>query len=82
MADKKKAGAFDIRVVIALLIGIYGVVLTILGIVEKQPEVDKAAGININLWGGIGMLVFTALFVAWARLRPIAVPIEEESTDQ
>jgi hypothetical protein len=82
MADKKKAGAFDIRVVIALLIGIYGVVLTILGIVEKQSEVDKAAGININLWGGIGMLVFTALFVAWARLRPIAVPIEEESTDQ
>ncbi|TDW23916.1 hypothetical protein [Kribbella kalugense] len=82
MADKKKAGAFDIRVVIALLIGIYGVVLTILGIVEKQSEVDKAAGININLWGGIGMLVFTALFVLWARLRPIAVPVEEDATEQ
>lgn len=63
MADKKKAGAFDIRIVIALLVGIYGVVLTILGIAESQAEVDKAAGININLWGGIGMLVFAALFV-------------------
>jgi hypothetical protein len=35
------------------------------------------AGLNINLWGGITMLVFAALFVAWARLRPIAVPVEQ-----
>ncbi|MFF0345510.1 hypothetical protein [Kribbella sp. NPDC004875] len=78
MAENKKAGAFDIRIVIAALVGIYGLVLTILGIVEKQAEIDKAAGININLWGGIGMLVFAALFVAWTRLRPIAVPAEDE----
>ncbi|GAA1678475.1 hypothetical protein ACFTSF_27620 [Kribbella sp. NPDC056951] len=77
MAEKKKAGAFDIRVVIATLIGLYGVILTVLGIVEKQAEIDKAAGININLWGGIAMLVFAGLFVLWARLRPIAVPVEE-----
>ena len=82
MADKKKAGAFDIRIVIAALVGIYGVLLTILGIVEKQAEIDKAAGININLWGGLGMLVFTALFVLWTRLRPIAVPVEEDATEQ
>lgn len=82
MAEKKKAGAFDIRIVIAALIGIYGVVLTILGLVQSQPETEKAAGININLWGGIGMLVFTALFVLWARLRPIAVPVENESSEQ
>ncbi|MFF0270292.1 hypothetical protein [Kribbella sp. NPDC004536] len=77
MAEKKKAGAFDIRVVIALLVGIYGVVLTILGITGSKAEVEKAAGVNINLWGGIGMLVFAALFVLWARLRPIAVRDEE-----
>ena len=76
MAEKKKAGAFDIRVVIATLIGIYGLVLTILGIIADPKEVDKAAGININLWGGIAMLAFAALFVAWARLRPIVVPAE------
>jgi hypothetical protein len=81
MAEKKKAGAFDIRIVIATLVGIYGVVLTVLGIVEKQAEIDKAAGININLWGGIGMLVFTAVFVLWARLRPIAVPIDSKPAD-
>ena len=74
--EKKKAGAFDIRVVIATLIAIYGVVLTILGIIADPKEVDKADGININLWAGIAMLVFAALFVLWARLRPIAVPAE------
>jgi len=76
--EKKKAGAFDIRVVIATLIAIYGVVLTILGIIADPKEVDKADGININLWGGVAMLVFAALFVLWARLRPIAVPAEPE----
>jgi hypothetical protein len=76
MAEKKKAGAFDIRIVIAALIGIYGVLLTVLGIVEKQTEIDKAAGLNINLWGGVTMLVFAVLFPLWARWRPI-VPVEK-----
>jgi hypothetical protein len=53
------------------------VVLTILGIIADPEEVDKAAGLNINLWGGIAMLVFAALFVLWARLRPIVVPVEK-----
>jgi hypothetical protein len=77
VGPRKEAGAFDIRVVIATLIAIYGVVLTVLGIIADPKEVDKAAGININLWGGLAMLVFAALFVVWARLRPIVVPVEE-----
>ena len=77
--QQKKTGAFDIRVVIAALVGIYGLVLTILGIIADPDEVAKAAGININLWGGIAMLVFAALFVLWARLRPIVVPVEEQA---
>lgn len=80
--QKKKAGAFDIRVMIAALIGIYGLVLTILGIIAEPHEVAKAAGININLWGGIAMLVFAAAFVLWARLRPIVVPVETAAKRQ
>jgi hypothetical protein len=72
--QQRKAGAFDIRVMIALLIGIYGVVLTVLGIIADPDEVAKADGLNINLWTGIGMLVFSAGFVLWARIRPIVVP--------
>ena len=32
---------------------------------------NKAAGLNIDLWAGIGMLVFAALMIAWALLRPV-----------
>jgi hypothetical protein len=79
VVPKKKAGAFDIRVVIAVLVAVYGVILTILGIIADPAEVDKADGLNINLWGGIAMLVFAALFIVWARLRPIVVPVEKTS---
>ncbi|HVV09981.1 hypothetical protein [Amycolatopsis sp.] len=72
----RKAGAFDIRLIIALLTGVYGIVLTIMGATTTDgPEIDKAAGVNINLWAGIGLLIFTALFVAWALWRPIRVPV-------
>ena len=72
----RKAGAFDIRLIIALLTGVYGVVLTVMGTAfTTQADLDKAAGVNINLWAGIGLLVFTAIFVAWALLRPIVVPV-------
>ncbi|MGW1677777.1 hypothetical protein [Saccharopolyspora sp. NPDC002376] len=70
------AGAFDIRTIIALLFAIYGAVITVVGVVQPHSEIDKSAGVNINLWAGVGMLVFAAVFIAWARLRPIAVPDE------
>jgi hypothetical protein len=56
-----KAGAFDIRVFIASLIGIYGVVLVM------------TDGVNMNLFAGIGMIIFSAAFLIWARLRPVVV---------
>lgn len=78
-----KAGAFDVRLVIALLTGVYGIVLTIMGAAAtSQADLDKAAGVNINLWAGIGMLIFTALFVLWALVRPIRVPVEAPAGDE
>ncbi|MER7010017.1 hypothetical protein ABT324_01120 [Saccharopolyspora sp. NPDC000359] len=74
------AGAFDIRTVIALLFVIYGAVLVVVSLVQPHTEVDKSAGVNINLWAGVGMLVFAAVFIAWARLRPIRVPDEPAET--
>lgn len=79
----RRAGAFDIRLIIALLTGVYGLVITIMGAaVTPQSEIDRAAGVNINLWAGIGMLVFTALFVLWALVRPIRVPVEEPADER
>lgn len=67
------AGAFDIRNIIGALIGIYGVILTLMGIFG-DPETEKTGGWNANLWAGIAMLVVGAVFLAWARLRPVIVP--------
>lgn len=79
----RRAGAFDIRTIIALLFGIYGVVLLIMGIgFTSEADIQRAAGVNINLWVGIGLVVVAALFVAWARWRPVVVPAEtSESGD-
>jgi xanthine/uracil/vitamin C permease (AzgA family) len=71
----RRTAAFDIRFVIALLIGVYGLVTTVLGLwVTTDAEIERSAGVNINLWAGIGMLVAAALFVLWAWWRPLRVP--------
>ena len=76
------AGAFDIRTIIAMLIGLYGVVLVLTGLLgTSDQDLRDAGGMNINLDAGIGMLVVAALFVAWARLRPVRVPDEVDQDD-
>jgi drug/metabolite transporter (DMT)-like permease len=71
---KRRAGVFDIRTFIAALIGIYGLVLVVMGIVgPSEDDLDKTAGLNINLWAGIGMVVAAALFQGWAMWRPVVV---------
>jgi membrane-bound ClpP family serine protease len=72
---KRKVGAFDIRFVIGGLIGLYGVVLTLLGLFNaSDEELARGDGVNINLWAGLGMIVFAVVFAAWARWRPVIVP--------
>ncbi|MGI8305473.1 hypothetical protein [Saccharopolyspora hattusasensis] len=75
------AGAFDIRTIIALLFGIYAVVLIVVGATAGADDVAKSGGIDINLYSGIGMLVFSAAFAVWARLRPIAAPAADEGPE-
>lgn len=79
---KQAAGAFDIRNVIAGLIGFYGIVLVIVGIVDPSEEaLAKAGGVNANLWAGIVMVVVAVGFALWSRLRPIVVeaPRDDEA---
>ncbi|MGD9526794.1 hypothetical protein [Pseudonocardia sp.] len=62
---------FDLRIVIAMLFGVYGLILTVMGVIQDDPaQLAKAGGLNLNLWTGIGMLVFAALMAMWQRLRP------------
>ncbi|MCX4744380.1 hypothetical protein OG455_02420 [Kitasatospora sp. NBC_01287] len=63
---------FDLRWILALLFTFYGAVLTVMGAAfTSQRDLDRAGGINVNLWMGIAMLIAAALFGAWARLRPV-----------
>lgn len=70
----KTAGAFDIRNVIGVLLGIFGIILTIAGIIGLSPdEAERTGGIHANLWTGIGLVVAAVVFLVWARLRPIRI---------
>ena len=49
-----KAGVFDIRNIIGALMAVYGVILTLAGLLgEHEPE--KTGGVNANLWTGLSM---------------------------
>ena len=77
--NQQTAGAFDIRNVIGGLIGLYGVILTAMGLFgDKQGE--KTGDVNANLWAGLAMLVFAIAFIVWARVRPVVVDEQPSET--
>ena len=75
----QRAGAFDIRTFIAMLIGLYGVVLVLTGLLgTSDADLARAGGLNINLWAGLGMVVVAGAFLVWARMRPVVVPADDD----
>ena len=77
----KAANKFDIRRLIGGLFCIYALILIALGIFGSHHIKTKADGVNINLWTGIGMLIFGILMIAWALWRPV-MPEPEETRGQ
>ena len=72
---RKTAGAFDVRNIIGALLTIYGVILLLMGLFgDTAPE--KTGDVNANLWAGIALLVVGSGFLAWQKLRPLAVPAD------
>jgi hypothetical protein len=61
---------FDIRQVIGGLFTLYGVLVTVAGIVDGDAARKKASGIDINLWAGLGMLALGLAMLLWMRLGP------------
>lgn len=75
-----RAGAFDIRTFIGSLIGAYGVVLVLMGLFStSDSDLERAGGINVNLWAGLGMVAVAAVLLVWARVRPVIVPDDASS---
>jgi hypothetical protein len=62
---------FDLRNLLGALFGFYGVIVTVLGILNGTANNKQTGGIDINLWAGIGMLVLGVLFLLWQRWAPV-----------
>src|SRR3954453_23294978 len=71
------ANLFDLRRIIGGVFLAWGILLTILGLTESDAEIDKAAGININLFAGLGMVIVGIIFLAWGFARPLGREIAE-----
>lgn len=78
----RAANLFDVRRMIGGLLGIYGLILTVLGIGASEADIDKAAGVNLNLWTGLALLLVGGLFLLWAFLRPLSEELGTEEPDE
>jgi hypothetical protein len=67
----RAANRFDIRRLIGGLFALYGLILLALGLFGSHHVKTKAAGVNVDLWTGLGMLVFAALMIFWALSKPV-----------
>jgi len=58
----------DIKFPIGLMFSIFGLMLTLYGLFTSGDEVlyNRSLGVNINLWCGLGMLVFGVIMLAFA----------------
>lgn len=67
----KAANRFDIRRLIGGLFILYSLILIALGLFGSHTIKNKAAGINVDLWTGLGMLIVGILMLVWAFTRPV-----------
>ncbi|PWH07369.1 hypothetical protein DEO23_01620 [Brachybacterium endophyticum] len=77
-AHVETAGAFDIRNFIGLLLGLFGVILVLVGLFDfTDAEAAKTGNVNANLWAGLAMVVVGLAFGLWAKLEPIRIVVSE-----
>ena len=72
------AKLFDLRTFIGALFVIFGVVVTIEGLVASQASIAKAAGVNLSLWTGLSMLALGVIFILWMLARPPSLDVKHE----
>jgi hypothetical protein len=56
----------DLRLPLGLLFGVIGLLLTAYGAASDRSIYQVSLGINVNVWAGLGMLVFGLLMLAGA----------------
>ena len=60
----------DIKIPIGLMFSIFGIILTIMGLVTNSDTemYQQSLGHNINLWSGLSMIVFGAFMLLTSTL--------------
>ena len=57
----------DLRLPLGLMFAIFGVMLTVYGIVSDRAIYARSLGIDVNLWWGIVLLIFGVAMLALAK---------------
>jgi hypothetical protein len=57
---------FDLRLPIGLMFSVFGVLLTVFGLVSDDAIYRRSLGINVNLWWGLVLLVFGVVMLGLA----------------
>lgn len=57
----------DLRLPLGLMFVIFGLMLTVYGVVSDRAIYARSLGINVNLWWGLVLLIFGAVMFALAR---------------
>lgn len=77
-----QARMLDLRTYICALFAIFGVTVTILGFFATPAELEKAAGMNINLYAGLSMIALSIVMGVWAIAVPPEVPQPSADPEQ
>jgi len=80
-AKSSAASLFDIRRIIGGLFTLYGVLVLGAGLFDGSDAKEKASGIDINIWTGLGMLLLGLGMLAWMALRPVDVRAVQDEMD-
>jgi hypothetical protein len=80
-SQQRFADLFDVRRVIGGLFGVYGIILLIASFWASDDDVDRAQGINANLWVGLALLATAAVFFGWALRAPVGAQLVAADDD-
>lgn len=70
----------DLRAWVAAMFFAFGAMLAVYGVFFADDEdLAKAAGTNLDLWTGVGMIAFAFAFAVWLLVRPLESEIVSEA---
>jgi drug/metabolite transporter (DMT)-like permease len=75
---------FDLRNIIGLVLLVYGVICVVMGLANGSADRQQAAGVPINLWTGVPLVVLGLLFFLWNRVspRPVGDLVHDEESEE